>query len=210
MRCLTDSIFTSAAHGTALKKKKKGKHQKDHPPLQTPFFTLPNDEEWDNSSRTQSCAPLTKVYALNLYVSYAEWIQQSAVQAVNCMQASTNLKCGKRPRNLSPKTNVWNSTTLFTRTWRHPNNRLEQPRHIWCFSESPVGMAHTNLCNWQASSFHTEDQENPRNSPGQWETINNFKARGIKTIFLFEGWARTPIQAKEPIHIWHCPVALQF
>lgn len=128
--------------------------------------------------------------------------------AFNRMQASTNLKCGKGPRNVSPKTNLWNSTTLSTRTWRHPNNRLEQPWHIWCFSKSPVGMAHANLCSWQASSFHTEDQK-PKNSPGQRETINNFKARGIKTIFLFKGWARRPIKAEQPIHIWNCPIALQ-
>lgn len=94
-----------------------------------------------------------------------------------CMQASTNLKCGKGPGNLSSKTNAWNSTTLSIKTWRLPNNRLGQPWHIWCFSKSPVGMTHTGLCSWQASSFHT-DQESPKNSLGQWGMIN-YKIRGI-------------------------------
>jgi len=70
-------------------------------------------------------------------------------------------------------------------------------------------MAPTNLGSWQGPSFHTAGRENPKNSPGQRENINNFKARGIKTIFLFEGWARRPVRPEQPVHAWNCPVALQ-
>lgn len=114
---------------------------------------------------------------MHLWVSSTEWIPWTAVH--DCRQESTNLKCGKGPRNLSPKMNTWNSTTLSRRTWRLPNNRLGQPWHIWCFSKSPVGMTHTSLCSWQVSNFHTADQERPKNSVGQWGMINNFKIRAI-------------------------------
>lgn len=126
--------------------------------------------------------------------------------AFNCMQANIKLKCGKGPRNLSPKTNAWNLTMLSIRSWRLPNNRLGQPWHIWCFSKSPLGMTHTSLGSWQASSFHAEDQKSPRNSVGQWGMVNNFK---IRAIFPFTRLGEKTYKGQPAKHICHCPVALQ-
>lgn len=159
--CLTEPIFhTNCLWDSILK-------SKQDPPLQNTLLSqIMRDEttqaehisvlQLGSKQCTSECLPQNGFHGLQCW----PW-------AFNCIQASTNLKCGKGPRNLSPKTNAWNLSMLSTRTWRLPSNRLEQPWHIWCFSKSPVGMTQTSLCSWQASSCYTEDQESPKNLEGR-------------------------------------------
>lgn len=161
--CLTEPTFhTNCPWDSIL----KSKHQKD-PALQNTLLSQAMRDETTQAAHisvlpqpgskqcTSECLPQNGFHRLQCWL----W-------AFHCMQASTNLKCGKGPRNLSPKTNAWNSTMLSVRTWRLPNNRLGQPWHIWCFSKSPVGMTQTSPCSWQASSCYTEDQQSPKNLEG--------------------------------------------
>lgn len=188
--CLTEPIVHPNCPWDSIL---KSEHQKD-PPFQN---TLLSQIMRDEKTQAEHISFLSQLGSKQCTSECLPWNgfhgPQCWLWAFNCMQASTNLKCGKGPRNLSPKTNAWNSTTLSIRTWRLPNNRLGQPWHIWCFSKSPVGMTHTSLCSWQAPSFYTEDQESPKNSVGQWGMINNFK---IWTIFPFTRVGEKPYRGQ--------------
>lgn len=155
---------TSAAHGRALKPQSTF-------PLQNKTkqnFALPNAEKWDNASKQN-------VYfyspQLRTRLETSVFLMQKGFNSLQCwpwafnhIQASTNLKSGKGPRNLSTKMNAWNSTMLSTRAWRYPKNRLEQPWHIWCFSKSPLVMAPANLCSCKhPASIH--EMRSPRIQP---------------------------------------------
>lgn len=156
MRCLPELIFhTNCPWDSIL----KFKHPKDLPLQNTLLSQIMRDETTQaehvsfvpqpgSKQCISECLPWNGFHELQCW----PW-------AFNCIQASTNLKCGKGPRNLSPKTNAWNSTTLSIRTWRLPNNRLGQPWHIWSYTKSPVGMTHTSLCSWQASRRSGEPQK---------------------------------------------------